>query len=275
MSFFAKKVDLRSRKAMTEFLADHYRYNTMNSWNGVSSFAHPVKFRQLGLTKAQDDKAYELLAADENYWDLLGEVLDDYRHETGYRYDIRSNGRSGGHLVMYQIERRLGDHKSMCTCCHQRNFMAVYERQFKDDISESLVRLVIDRPHFVPRVYFDMLEFKESGLTDAQQMDMVRRGQALAKSVTLHNKCGRCHAEARVNRVFHEISVFPGRGMPEACEIEYMEIEELRSLTRDVMAFDEACDRVRDAFLDILNNCEVVEEEVVTRSTVRRLACTA
>lgn len=34
---FAKKVDTRSRQAMAEFLTNHFRYYTMNSWNGSTS----------------------------------------------------------------------------------------------------------------------------------------------------------------------------------------------------------------------------------------------
>lgn len=35
--FFPRRVDKRSREEMTAYLANHFRYNTMNSWNGRSS----------------------------------------------------------------------------------------------------------------------------------------------------------------------------------------------------------------------------------------------
>lgn len=73
--FFEKKVDRRSRKAMVEFLTSHFRYDTMNSWNRMTSYAHSVKMNRLGLTKAQEDAAYEMLGADENFWDHLQWVI--------------------------------------------------------------------------------------------------------------------------------------------------------------------------------------------------------
>jgi len=40
---FFKPVDLRSQKAMVEFLSNHFRYNTMNSWNNSTSYANNIK----------------------------------------------------------------------------------------------------------------------------------------------------------------------------------------------------------------------------------------
>ena len=43
--FYEQKVDRRSREQMVEFLAGHFRYNTMNSWNRGTSYANRVKVR--------------------------------------------------------------------------------------------------------------------------------------------------------------------------------------------------------------------------------------
>lgn len=40
---FFEKVDLRSRDAMVSFLVNHFRYNTMNSWNRSTSWANNLK----------------------------------------------------------------------------------------------------------------------------------------------------------------------------------------------------------------------------------------
>lgn len=39
MRNFYRPVDLRSRHEMTQFLSSHFRYPTMNSWNGCTSYA--------------------------------------------------------------------------------------------------------------------------------------------------------------------------------------------------------------------------------------------
>ena len=51
MKQFSKKVDLRNRKEMVEFLTSHFRYNTMNSWNNSTSYAHSVEPKNSKLLK--------------------------------------------------------------------------------------------------------------------------------------------------------------------------------------------------------------------------------
>ena len=67
MKQFSKEVDLRSRRAMTEFLAKHFRYNTMNSWNQSTSYANNIKVYNLGLNKEQEEKLYAMLDTAEFY----------------------------------------------------------------------------------------------------------------------------------------------------------------------------------------------------------------
>ena len=40
---FYRRVDLRSRSSMTEFLRGHFRYNTLNHWNRSTSYANNIK----------------------------------------------------------------------------------------------------------------------------------------------------------------------------------------------------------------------------------------
>lgn len=61
MRKFYQSVDLRSRKAMTDFLEHHFRYPTMNSWNGSYSYACNLKIYKLGLDQEIADKLYEML----------------------------------------------------------------------------------------------------------------------------------------------------------------------------------------------------------------------
>jgi len=101
MNYFYRKIDLRSKKAMAEFLSGHVRYDTMSSWNGATSYAHNVKIRNLGLTPAQQDTAYQLLEAGE-FRDQVHEVLSRW-NEQNKQYGGAFNGRSDGYLVLYRI----------------------------------------------------------------------------------------------------------------------------------------------------------------------------
>jgi hypothetical protein len=120
---FAQKVDLRSRQAMVEFLAGHERYYTMNSWNRSTSYANNVKIHRV-LPDELFSQALDLLDIDE-VRERLNDVLTDFAIRHGYRWQICWNGRSSGYLVLYRGERRLSEHKSVCTACGQRNFKSV------------------------------------------------------------------------------------------------------------------------------------------------------
>lgn len=112
---------MKTREEQVAFLAGHFRYSTMNSWNGQSSYAANVKLRNLRIPKALKDRAYEALEVEETY-DGVNQVLREFAEAHDWRYQIGFNGRSGGYLVLYQGGRRLSEYKSYCTRCGQRNF---------------------------------------------------------------------------------------------------------------------------------------------------------
>lgn len=96
----------KTKKEMIEFLKNHERYWTMNSWNGSSSYANNVKIYNLGMDHDLEMKAYDLLA-EEGFNDLLTSdyefLIERFEEETGYT--IGFNGRSSGYLVLYDKER--------------------------------------------------------------------------------------------------------------------------------------------------------------------------
>ena len=126
MRRFSESVDLRSRKEMTHFLQTHFRYSTMNSWNGADSYAHNLKIYKLGLCSEIEDKLYDLLSFQE-FFDFLRELMDDFARRHQYRWQAGMNGRSGGYLVLYEGELRPTGYLSFCTRCGQRNYRNVEE----------------------------------------------------------------------------------------------------------------------------------------------------
>ena len=124
MQQFYKKVDRRSRKAMTAFLAEHFRYSTMNSWNGSTSYACNLKVHRLGLDSEVVDKLFELVQTEE-FHDHLRELTRQFGEEHDYTWQARFNGSNGGYLVLYQGETKQSQHKSFCRKCGQRNFTSV------------------------------------------------------------------------------------------------------------------------------------------------------
>ena len=116
----------RTHKAMVEYLSTHFRYSTMNSWNNSTSYARKIKIHSLGLDHETENVAYDMLEVAEAFYDF-NDVLREFDSRHFNTYQIWSNGRSGGYLVLGQGGQRPSKHKSVCTACGQRNYEAVPE----------------------------------------------------------------------------------------------------------------------------------------------------
>lgn len=101
MKKFYQPVDLRSRKVMTDFLEHHFRYPTMNSWNGSYSYACNLKIYKLGLEKEITDKLYDMLDIPEFFY-FQRKLISDFSMQHNNVWQAGINGRSGGYLVLYQ-----------------------------------------------------------------------------------------------------------------------------------------------------------------------------
>ena len=126
MKQFSKKVDLRNRKEMVEFLTSHFRYNTMNSWNNSTSYAHNVKIYNLELTEEQEDKLYKMIDIDE-FYDEIQWLMDDFAANHNYEWQVGFNGKGSGYLVLYHGGHEILDYKSRCTKCGQLSYATVEE----------------------------------------------------------------------------------------------------------------------------------------------------
>lgn len=149
---FESKVDMRSRKAMTNFLLNHFRYYTMNSWNRSSSYANDMKIHHLDVTGEIKEKLYDMLDV-ENY-DLKAncdDLITDFERETGYTAGW--NGRSGGYLVMYDFKLEPTGHKSYCIRCSQKNFTSVTENNRRCGVCGYNTRVNCKKPPMRKVVY--------------------------------------------------------------------------------------------------------------------------
>lgn len=126
MKRFYHTVNLRSRAEMTLYLQNHFRYDTMNSWNQSTSYACNLKIDRLGLSSEIVDKLFDMIETQE-FFDSLRELMDDFNMAHDYRWQVGMNGRSGGYLVLYQGERKPSGYQSFCTSCGQRNYKSVKE----------------------------------------------------------------------------------------------------------------------------------------------------
>lgn len=116
---FTRRVDLRSRKAMVEYLQKHFRYDTARSWNRVTSYANDVKLHR--LAGVDFSKALDIIET-RKWQDKVNMVLGDFDRRYDYRYQLAFNGRSGGYIVLYLGCLEPSGYKSFCPECGQKNF---------------------------------------------------------------------------------------------------------------------------------------------------------
>jgi ribosomal protein L37E len=126
MRKFFQTIDKRSREAMAGYLAGHFRYNTMNSWNRSTSYAHNLKIYNLGLEKDIADKLYSMIHVS-GFYEPLNDLMHDFGADHGHRWQAGMNGRNGGYLVLYQGQLEPSGYKSYCARCGQRNYKSVSE----------------------------------------------------------------------------------------------------------------------------------------------------
>lgn len=93
----------RTRAEITSFLRNHCRYSTMNTWNGVSSYAVTIKVSRLNLTHEERLACYDLMQCAGAYEESgFNATLNWFDHRHNFRWQAGINGRSGGYAVLYQ-----------------------------------------------------------------------------------------------------------------------------------------------------------------------------
>ena len=130
------------------FLKGHFRYHTMNSWNGGHSYAVNIKLRALRLTSAELTSCYDMLSSDEAML-RFSDMLYVLEGATNWAFQIGTNGRSGGYAVLYTGGRKPSGYKSYCTKCRQQNWTSVTENSTRCGHCGEMTRKDYEKPHMV------------------------------------------------------------------------------------------------------------------------------
>jgi hypothetical protein len=89
----------KSREEIISYLKDHFKYDTMNSWNKSTSYAHRIKIRDLNNVDRDLEMAcYEMIDVQEAFDGFVNQIY--LFHLSRDEYCISQNGRSGGYLVL-------------------------------------------------------------------------------------------------------------------------------------------------------------------------------
>jgi hypothetical protein len=146
MRKFCRPVDKDSRRAMTAYLAGHFRYNTMNSWNQSTSYACNMKLYRLGLSKDVENKLYDMIRIEE-FYEPLNDLMREFGADHDYQWQVGMNGKNSGYLVLYQGALEPSGYKSYCTRCGQRNYTSVNENNNICGACHESARLDYPRTH--------------------------------------------------------------------------------------------------------------------------------
>ncbi len=214
MKRFYEKVDLRSRKKMVDFLNNHFRYDTMNSWNCSKSFANNIKIYNLGLDRETENKLWDLLCGEcesELSW-MVEDEIAEFESKTNHRFTAGQNGRSGGYLVLYQMELVPSEYKSFCTHCGQRNFTSIKETGTKCGRCGRETRVDYEKPPMLKQVYpgrsFGDDDFEDEDYWDMSSLkDMVQLVQEFDQ--LCDNIVGRCVEYANTVEIVEEEILIP------------------------------------------------------------------
>ena len=91
---------------MSDFLQNHFRYYTLNSWNRSTSYANKVKIYDLPIPRELRDMAYDVACGSIQSTDfdiICHDEIAWFKADTGYAAAF--NGRSSGYIVMIDTER--------------------------------------------------------------------------------------------------------------------------------------------------------------------------
>jgi len=274
-AFFQKKVDRRSRSAMVDYLQGHERYNTMNSWNRLTSYANNIKIHRLDLSSAQSDKAYEML--DTDFWDEIRWPIDEFTASQGGAYTIGANGRSGGYLVLYQSRLELTGHLSYCPSCGQRNFKKV-PPTFEDEAGSTIAKVILSSQN-IWRVegYLEQPAIRDLSISDADKLKLIHVMKINLKDCSAGDACGVCGKPRRNYDVPPSQLSVSSKGIDQHEEFcaEDWSMAKLRDRVDLVCGFDAICDDIRASFIDLLNDFDVVEETIQRPVKVKRLVSRA
>lgn len=117
MAFFDKTAGIDTPEDKYKYVRNHFRYFTMNSWNGLKSIANNVKVYKMELSNL--NRAWEIVNACDDWSDNeFYRAVDAEIADSGLR--VGFNGRSGGYLVLY-------NEKNNCDVCNGDYFCENYE----------------------------------------------------------------------------------------------------------------------------------------------------
>jgi len=257
---------------MVAYLRDHFRYYTCNSWNRSSSYAACVKLHQV---MPNDLDGYDFLQTEEAFGDGR-DIIREFEERHHYEWQIFSNGRSSGYLVLYTGGQKPSGYKRHCISCGQQNYARNIPPKPEDltDAEWECYRYVLLKNHWVPDTYPTQSEITKLGLPEERVLELVERAKAdVEKNGKVGgNACGRCHAEGTLRdytKTHMQVFTYSFRGVDDDGEdFESWDIDSLKWRVNVVWDFDKTVEKVVKSFIEFVRSHKVVEKQIMVPKTI-------
>lgn len=261
----------RTRRAMIAYLGSHSRYDTMRSWNLGTSFSRNIKLTRLTFPDQETcHRAFDLLNVAEAF-DEFDTIISEFDIRHNHYWQIESNGRSGGYLVLYSGGKRETGYKSYCPSCGQRNYkQAPSWGEQPETQEEKLQAYFRTHRHWRDEVYLEQPEVKAIGINEDRILQIIREERKLGDVFSTTNKCGVC-GNPRLNYTspvytFYRDTGTIGESNPE--DYKDWETGSLKNLVDVVWDFDKTVDKAIRAFIDFCKKHEAVEDSILVRNPI-------
>ncbi len=146
-----------SKKVMIDYLNNHFKYYTMNSWNKTESYARNVKIHNIiPLDSGVRDKAYTAVF-EGMLPSFIYHMIENF--ETENDCEIFFNGRSGGYLVL----TKKGEYT-----------LREYPEDLSTDDLKYVYKLVKDFDKLVDNIIKDFIEFLKKNEIRTEEVEVLR-----------------------------------------------------------------------------------------------------
>ena len=112
---------------MTDFLRNHFRYSTLNSWNKSTSYANNIKLHSVEKPDDIDSDIFWQMLEITQWQETLHDLLTDFGRIHQWQWQAGINGRNCGYVVLYKGGIKPSGYQSYCAECGQKNYQAVTE----------------------------------------------------------------------------------------------------------------------------------------------------
>jgi hypothetical protein len=161
------------RDEMIAFLKNHFRYDTMNSWNLSTSYAATVKLYKLDWPSNDlEARAYDFLDIEEAYFGIK-RLFSAFAKSHDYRWQANFNGRSSGYIVLYQGKREATDYKTRCDVCGRLTWYATEQACKVSGCNGTL--LLLEEPAYQISVFPGKSTDENEDFTEWEGYDLAQR----------------------------------------------------------------------------------------------------